>query len=174
MLPRSVEESLAPRKVGHAALGKTVRLAAGPDPRYPGAGPATLTDGILAPADHATGEWIGLEGPDLDATIDLGEEREVRKVTARFLQSVPVGIFRPGRVEVSLSRDGREFGPAAGADATMPDREPGPAVVEMPIAVEGRARYIRVRARSIGKIPDWHHARGLEAWLFADEILVDP
>ena len=25
-----------------------------------------------------------------------------------------------------------------------------------------------------GTIPEWHPARGLRAWLFADEILVDP
>jgi hypothetical protein len=174
MIPRSVEESLAPKKVGHAALGKEVRLAEGPDPRYFGSGAGTLTDGILAPPDHASGEWIGLEGPDLDATVDLGEEREVRKVTARFLQSVAVGIFRPERVEVSLSSDGRTFRPAAAAEATLPAREPGPVIAQVTLAVEGRARFVRVRARSIGTIPEWHAARGLRAWLFADEVLVDP
>ena len=56
---------------------------------------------------------------DRDATVDLGEEREVRRVVARFLQSVPVGIFRPDRVEVSLSTDGREIRPAAASDATL-------------------------------------------------------
>lgn len=174
MLPRSVEESIETKKVGHAALGRSVRLAEGPDPRYAGSGAATLTDGILSAADHATGAWIGLEGADLDATVDLGEERDVRKVVARFLHSVPVGIFRPERVDVSLSTDGREFAPATTAVPTLEAREPGPVVVEVPFRVDGKGRYVRVRARSIGTIPAWHRAAGLRAWLFADEILVDP
>ena len=36
------------------------------------------------------------------------------------------------------------------------------------------ARYIRVNATSLGTIPDWHSAKGRKAWLFVDEILVNP
>jgi hypothetical protein len=36
------------------------------------------------------------------------------------------------------------------------------------------ARFIRVQARNLGLIPDWHTARREKAWLFVDEILVNP
>jgi hypothetical protein len=36
------------------------------------------------------------------------------------------------------------------------------------------ARYIEVRATNIGSIPSWHPASGRDAWLFADEIAVNP
>ncbi|RMD48436.1 MAG: hypothetical protein D6830_06850, partial [Ignavibacteria bacterium] len=34
------------------------------------------------------------------------------------------------------------------------------------------ARYIRVIAKNIGTIPQWHGAAGYKAWLFADEIII--
>ncbi|MBT4970615.1 MAG: hypothetical protein HOM80_16540, partial [Bacteroidetes bacterium] len=34
------------------------------------------------------------------------------------------------------------------------------------------ARYIRLKATNIKKLPDWHEAAGSDAWLFVDEIIV--
>jgi hexosaminidase len=36
-----------------------------------------------------------------------------------------------------------------------------------------RARFVRVRARSLGNVPEWHYGAGGKAWLFADEIVVE-
>ena len=33
-------------------------------------------------------------------------------------------------------------------------------------------RYIKVKAKNIMKVPDWHEAAGSDAWLFMDEIIV--
>ena len=40
--------------------------------------------------------------------------------------------------------------------------------------LDTQGRYIRVHAENVGEIPDWHRATGRRAWLFADEILVNP
>ncbi len=37
-----------------------------------------------------------------------------------------------------------------------------------------RARYIEVRAVNKGSIPSWHAAGGQKAWLFVDEIAINP
>lgn len=36
-----------------------------------------------------------------------------------------------------------------------------------------KARYVRIRARSIARIPAWHAGSGGGAWIFADEIIID-
>ena len=36
-----------------------------------------------------------------------------------------------------------------------------------------QARYVRVVAKNIGTIPDWHPGAGGKAWIFADEIIVE-
>ena len=33
-------------------------------------------------------------------------------------------------------------------------------------------RYIKLNAKSIGKVPDWHEAAGSDTWVFIDEIIV--
>ena len=43
------------------------------------------------------------------------------------------------------------------------------------ISVDGldiMARYIRVKANTIGPAPKWHEAAGEQAWVFVDEIMV--
>ena len=40
--------------------------------------------------------------------------------------------------------------------------------------VEATARYLRVRAANVGTLPAGHRAAGQPAWLFVDEILVNP
>jgi hypothetical protein len=35
------------------------------------------------------------------------------------------------------------------------------------------ARYVRMRAQNFGKLPDWHSGAGGNAWIFADEILIN-
>jgi hypothetical protein len=35
-----------------------------------------------------------------------------------------------------------------------------------------KARYVRVRAFNIGKIPSWHPGAGGDPWIFVDEILI--
>ena len=34
------------------------------------------------------------------------------------------------------------------------------------------ARYIRVRAKNVSELPDWHIRAGQETFIFADEIIV--
>ncbi|MDX1350842.1 MAG: hypothetical protein R3279_11365, partial [Putridiphycobacter sp.] len=35
-----------------------------------------------------------------------------------------------------------------------------------------KMRYIKLKAKNIGKVPGWHEAAGSDAWLFIDEIIV--
>ena len=38
---------------------------------------------------------------------------------------------------------------------------------------ETSARYLRVEARTVNPIPEWHGARGKKGFLFVDEICVN-
>ncbi len=173
MLPEEAIAALKPKTVKHLAVGKSVKLVARPSASYQGGGPAGLSDGCLGLVDHASPEWLGFHGLDLQATVDLGQPTPIAKVAANFLQSTGVGIFLPGQVEFAVSDDGSNFRTIATIRPETSVREPGPLTKTLSTGpLNLRTRYVRVRAKNVGVIPDWHTATGLKAWLFVDEILV--
>jgi hexosaminidase len=118
-------------------------------------------------------DWLGFEGPDLEAVIDLGAPTEVRRAAVRCLQNTGVGIYLPTKVEVALSEDGREFRPAVEAKSEVSPREAGPLVRVIGADMKAQpARFVRVRAVNTGVIPAGQPAAGQKAWLFVDEIVV--
>lgn len=156
----------------HAARGKRVTLAEPPDHRY-GGGAADLTDGGLGNADNHSAQWIGFRGIDLEATVDLEQPVAIRRLEARFLQNVGLGIYLPRQVEWSVSDDGRTFRTVAVVKHEVSlDRKPP--LVHCFQAEPGnvKARYVRLRAANIGVIPPESPGAGRPAWMFTDEIIV--
>jgi hypothetical protein len=175
MLSDEALAALKPIQVRHAAVGKSVRLAVAPSPHYPGNGAPSLSDGLLGPADHTGPEWLGFEGRDLEATIDLGVATEIRSLAANFLRSHRVGIFLPKRVEFSVSDDGKTFRPIGKVEPAAPARDMTPQTIRLTVtAQKTSARYVRLHADNFGPLPTWVIAGSVPAWLFADEFLVNP
>lgn len=162
------------KPVEHDGRGKRATLATPPAANYPGGGPAGLTDGRRGKADHTDPAWLGFEGPDLVATIDLGKISRVRTIRAGFLQSTRVGIYMPRKMTVAVSSDGKHFTEVGSATNPLSDATEGPVVKDLVVKLNGAScRYVRVIAKSIGTIPKPHRAAGRKAWLFVDEVLLD-
>jgi RNA polymerase sigma factor (sigma-70 family) len=156
------------------AEGKSVKLARPFSGKYPGGGAAGLTDGRTArEANHRDPCWHGLEGPDLEAVIDMGAATRIRTLSARFMQDVSQGIFMPPTVEYAVSGDGKDFRDVAVVKNTVAVEDRARQARWFTASVDVRARYVRVRARTLGKIPDWIWSRGRPTWLFVDEVLVN-
>ena len=100
----------------------------------------------------------------------------LQQVRSTFLQYVPAGIFLPIRVEYAVSSDGQRYqqaGPPVTHQISL--RQEGPLTHSFVARrIDAEARFLRIHARSIGKIPTWHAAGEAKAWLFVDEIRVNP
>lgn len=169
-LAESVEKK---RRVKHHAVGKKITFAEPYSPKYKAAGDGTLLDGERGTSDFRDGAWQGFESCDLDAVIDLGELRKVNKVKAGFLRCQASWIFLPLFLEIGLSEDGRDYRVLMRVPGERLVENPREEVKDFSTTFGGfEARYVRVRAVSIGKCPAWHAGAGGKAWLFADEIVV--
>jgi arylsulfatase A-like enzyme len=161
------------KKVSHMAKGKKIMLTHPYSPKYDGGGKDALLDGVRATTDFSDGSWQGFEGDDLDAMIDLGEVRDIKKIRAGFLQNHGSWIFLPLLVKFYVSENGAEF---LIRDAQVEDRPaPGGAAQIRDVVLDfedTRARYVRVVAKNRGTCPGWHPGAGGKAWLFVDEIMV--
>jgi hypothetical protein len=167
MLPDELLETRPPVGIRHAALDKPVTLSSPIDARYPGSGPGGLVDGLYGTERYDTAIWMGFEGIDLEATVDLGAATLITELAAGFLQSTVVGIYLPSRVEFSVSEDGKDFRLLATVKPSVAPQEPGPLrrtlIAEK---LDTRARYIRVHAYNLGIIPVGQQAAGAKSWLF--------
>ena len=165
-----------PEEVAHAGVGAALTLASSANPSYPGHGPSTLVDGRVGSRDHHDPMWLGFSGDDVDATIDLGKTRNVTRMGLDCLQAQEPWIFFPRSVVFSASEDGERWREVGRVDIPV-ERNPERAVRMIEVEVGGETegvstRYLRVVARN-QKLPSWHPGTGENAWIFADEIVVE-
>jgi len=147
-----------PRKVDHLALGAGVTYVNEASSKYPGSEDGALVNGILAPKNVGSQPdyklWQGFEGQDLELTMDLGKVKRMKKITAGFLNHPGAWIFKPPRVTVSVSDDGRTWLPPVvwesnDIDLSAPARR---VAVTLEVGTQS-ARYIRFRAHSLATCP---------------------
>ncbi|HLB01412.1 MAG TPA: TIM-barrel domain-containing protein, partial [Bacteroidota bacterium] len=146
------------------------------NPKYDGGWNMALADGVFGSVDDFRKGWVGFQGDDLVATVELDTPRTVRSVALRCLQNQPSWIFLPVEVSVEVSTDGVIYETVATADTKKESlaRSDGPAArtFEMKVGRTG-ITHIRLRANNTGVLPVWHASAGNRAWVFADEIIVE-
>ena len=152
----------------------TVSIASKYNRQYTGGGDDALIDGIRGTANFASSEWQGYQGQDFVATVDLQRETEIHNVGAGFLQVTRSWIWMPTHVEFEVSNDNVNFTKVADikTDVAVDDTEPKTRDLTQAIT-NVKARYVRVTAFNLGKIPSWHPGAGGEPWIFVDEILIN-
>jgi alpha-L-fucosidase len=141
--------------------------------RYSAGGVTTVIDGKRASADFNDAGWLGFEGDDVIGTIDLGQARTIRRITAGFLQQQGSWIFLPPQVVFSVSQDGTTW--SSSAEINNPTEKSEKVLVRdfLGSFQTIKARYVRVSARNVGTCPAWHPGAGSKAWLFLDEIFIE-
>jgi predicted alpha-1,2-mannosidase len=153
--------------------GRNITLGTSYAGQYSGGGDHALIDYRRGSGDFRTGTWQGYEDVDLDAVVDLGEELEIERISAGFLQDIRSWIWFPKEIEFAVSPDGTDFRVLATIDHDFSDDEYGAFLKEFSTNTRTRARYVRVRAKNYGKCPGWHPGAGGKTWIFVDEIVVE-
>ncbi|MBI5914966.1 MAG: family 20 glycosylhydrolase [Bacteroidetes bacterium] len=161
----------APFKL-HKAAGKTISLTNFPAEKYSGAGPGSVINGVAGPTERYGGsEWLGFEGKDFIAIIDLGAETDLNTLTMRFFNGPGQWVYPPKELEVATSSDGSQF-QSLGKMASIAAGESKLVEVQFPLT-QVKTRYLKVFAARYGLIPEGAQGAGNEAWLFVDEIVVE-
>ncbi|MBL4704259.1 MAG: GH92 family glycosyl hydrolase [Flavobacteriales bacterium] len=137
---------------------------------YSAGGDQALIDGIQGGNDYKTGFWQGVQGPDYEVIIDLGEVRRVDELEIGCFQDIKSWIWFPKEIEIYASTDGIKFDHAYTIKTKFPEDKYGSFRRSFMGTVYKAARYIKVIAKNRGKCPKWHLGNGNDTWIFMDEI----
>lgn len=156
----------------HMAIGSQVTYATDYVGKYSGGGKDGLVNGFTGSESYGDGNWQGFRGGDLDVVIDLGKQMDLSEVRVNFLNATYAWIFPPVEVEISVSKNGDDFETIQIVSFDIPEKLEETEVVEVMSNVKSKARFIKVKAKNIGALPEWHTGKGKDAWLFVDEVVV--
>ncbi len=170
---QSYEKAIDRASLPNIAADRPVTLFTQPK-KYADEDPLVLTDGSLG-GNSFYANWLGFEGNDMEAVIDLGQTEELSHVHTAFLKVTNHVVFFPEQVEISYSTDNKTFHKIAERKTEHPLKK-GDKVNDVeyysfqfdPV----QARYIKLYAQNMNVAPPWHHASGLPSWIFCDEVII--
>jgi predicted alpha-1,2-mannosidase len=151
----------------------TIVLKNQPSPQYAGGATDALVDGERGTEQWQLGGWQGFEGVDLEAVIDLKEERTFSRIIVRCMEDQNAWIFPPSEIRFFTSSDGQNFTEISVETPLLKPNTEGAHIRLLGNRVKGKARYIKVVAKPLNPIPAWHKGAGGKGWIFADEIEVN-
>ncbi|WP_316832882.1 DUF4838 domain-containing protein [Pedobacter aquatilis] len=157
----------------HLAVGKTVKTISAFNNDYPAKGSRTLTDGSRG-YNNFQYNYLGWLGNDMEVVIDLGKEQAIKKITAGFLEDQRHWAFLPVKISVSFSKDNIAFGNLNESVQSLPEENYEKETHRISIDIKGiaTARFIKIKAENLKKLPEWRDYPNRKPWLFCDELEV--
>jgi uncharacterized membrane protein len=158
-----------------AFIPARIDLLTKPDPKYPAAGGASLHDFILG-AREVKGvsnySWLGFKETDFDAIATFVKATPIHGVTLSYLEKTDVDVFPPVRVEVWAGDSPEKLRLITSAKPLQPKEKNGYSPRGINIPVTGSpAKYYRIKAERLKRMPAFVDNKGKGAWLRVDELL---
>jgi hypothetical protein len=152
----------------------SVKLFSTYNRQYTGGGEIGLIDGIRGTTNFASGEWQGYQSQDFIAVIDLQRETEIKKLGGGFLQVARSWIWMPTKIEFEISSDNVTYTKVTEIKTDVSPEDMESKIRDYSQSISPvKARYVRVKATNLGKIPAWHPGVGFDAFIFVDEIFIN-
>lgn len=151
---------------------KPITLKYPPSPGYKYKGAMVLTDGIYGTENYKTGRWLGFQGNDVDAIIDLQTPTEIHSL--KFNTNVIKGdwIMRPTAITIRISDDNKNYREILTQDIpelTSNDKDGiYPFSFSLPTI---KTRYVEIILKN-EDLPKWHSGAGYPAFIFIDEFAI--
>ncbi|OIQ38027.1 MAG: hypothetical protein BM563_07080 [Bacteroidetes bacterium MedPE-SWsnd-G1] len=147
-------------------------LKVNPDKRYPGA--AKLFDFEEGSLNFRDGKWTGFNGLDIEAIVDLKEQKSISSLSVNCLENFNNYILYPNKI--SLYTSNSKQGPYKFLGSTK-IKSLGPSaighinrfVVKIP---ETKSQFFKIIVSNPKKLPSSHPAAGDKPWIFVDEIML--
>lgn len=140
--------------------------------QYTAGGDIGLIDGLRGGKDFRTGAWQGYQYQDFEALVSFNEIKDVSYIASGYIQDIRSWIWMPTEVTYEYSLDGVNFTSIGSVLNDVDDKSYDVKIKDFEIKTNIQAKYIRVKAKNYGTIPEWHLGAGDGAFIFVDEIII--
>jgi len=154
----------------------TIDIKSKYNPQYHAGGNDGLLDGINGTTNWRKGDWQGYQSQDFEAIVDLQSNKNVSNFSATFLQDQRSWIMMPTKVEYYSSTDNVNFTLITSIANDVDPKKDENTIKDFNFTSSKsiNARYIKVKAYNLGKLPEWHLGFPFDgdAFIFIDEITI--
>ncbi|SHM60793.1 hexosaminidase [Chryseobacterium carnipullorum] len=150
--------------------GKKITLEQPPSENYSFGGAFTLVDGIIGNTRQLGKTWLGFQGKDVVATIDLGQKTSFSEVYFNTLENKGSWIHLAKSAKIFVSDDGRNFKMIKEIGTQEIQDSKGKITLNVG---NQTSKYIKLIIENAGIIPAGNPGADSKAWLFVDEIGVN-
>jgi uncharacterized membrane protein len=153
----------------------SAQLRSPADPSYKGNGAKSLSDGKVGDTDRGSGTWLGFNQNDFQGYLYLKKPVQTGSVTISMLRNIGSHIFPPTRIEVWGGVNDKSLKLLKVIIPEMPTKDiPGAEnLVYEAVFEPQQLSCIKVMAKPLSKLPNWHASKGKKGWLFIDEVIVN-
>ena len=148
-----------------------------PVERYGKDADIALMDGKKGMSGDYYNDWLGFEGVDMEATIELAVPTKINTVKIGLCHEPQSWVMWPKGVWVSFSKDGAEFTDWQIAELPVfdrPDKMQGFGRIEARLRTDGKQwKFVRIKVENQGVLPEWHPYAGQKAWIMVDEVTIE-
>ena len=158
----------------HKGISGDISLNVEPHPTYGLGGKDALINGISGnDTRYGDKEWLGFWGEDVEITVDLLKETEIRSISMRFYNASGQWIYAPKEVSFScFNQDQKKIS----YNVQLPQNNEQtlvPAQFEFLHLKPLKTRFIKLIISNFGVIPEGSQGTGNKAWTFIDEIIIE-
>nr|WP_319804112.1 family 20 glycosylhydrolase [Chryseobacterium oryctis] len=150
--------------------GKSIKLEEQPNENYSFGGAFTLVDGIIGNQRQLGKTWLGFQGKDVVATIDLEQKTQFSEVYFNTLENKGSWIHLAKSAQIFVSDDNQNFKMIKEIGKEEIQKAKGK--IRLNVGNQ-TSKYIKVKIENAGIIPAGNPGADSKAWLFVDEIGVN-
>jgi len=155
------------------ATGKPVKYITPYNEGFKGRGKISLVNGIRGSIHYNDEEWQGWNANNMEVVVDLQQTAEIHNISVGVLQDTGTWMFMPPKVEFFISTDGVKFQKVGEMLNDIDTLSTVKQVKDFSVSVTPiKAKFVKVLAQNLEKIPKGHPLEGQNAWLFVDEISI--
>ena len=170
------EIPLTPRP-SHRLIKKTTFVTPPLEPYNANANVALMDGKKGVVGDYQWRNWLGFNGDDMEATIELKKARDIRLVKIGIAHKPDSWVVWPKGVWVAFSKDGKkytEWQPAELPVYNLPDPMTSLGRVEARARVDAKkVKFLKIKVENQDVLPKWHPNAGENAWIMVDEVVVE-